>query len=115
MTNPHPTPARQHHATPTPPRDASRTLVDAGRYPSTRRRIWRAALARWRPALVVTLVVAVVVGVLAMTLRAAYLEQGAQGLWATIGTCVVMGIPAALDYYDRAHGHPLPPRTDKWR
>jgi hypothetical protein len=48
-----------------------------------------------------------------MTLRAAVHELGARGVWLTIGSVVVIGIPAAIDAGDRAHGH-LPPRTRKW-
>ncbi len=107
MTNPHPTRTRQHRVTPTPPSDPSRTLVGARTYPSTRERLRRAALARWRAALVV----AVLVGVLGMALRAAYLEQGAPGVWLAIGSLVVAGVPAAIEWY----GRPLPPRTNKWR
>jgi hypothetical protein len=57
----------------------------------------------------VTLVVAVMVGVLVMTLRAVYLEQGAQGVWLAIAFAVMTSVPAAIEWYGRVRGHPPAP------
>ncbi len=55
-------------------------------------------------------------GLFVMTIRAAVHEQGAPGVWATIAFWAVMGAPAAMDLYGRAHGYLPPPRwSDKWR
>jgi len=55
-------------------------------------------------------------GTFVMTIRAAVHEQGAPGVWPTIAFWVVLGTPAAMDLYGRAHGYlPPPPRSDKWR
>ncbi len=58
----------------------------------------------------------VLLGLFVMTIRAAVHELGAPGVWATIAFWVLMGTPAAIEWYDRAHGSlPPPPRSDKWR
>jgi hypothetical protein len=90
-------------------RRATLTVVRADTHPPTS--IWRAALARWQQALAVS----ILLGVLVMTLRAAIDQLGVNGVWLTIGSAVLIGIPAAIDARgrDRAHGQ-LPPRTRKW-
>lgn len=55
----------------------------------------------------------VLLGLFVWTIRAALHERDASGVWATITFWAVMGVPAALDLYDRAHGD-LPARSDKW-
>jgi len=52
-------------------------------------------------------------GLFVLTIRAALREEGAAGVWATIGFWVGMGGPAAPDFSDRGHGD-LPPRSNTW-
>jgi hypothetical protein len=59
-------------------------------------------------------VLVVLAGLFVCTIRMALRERGAGRVWATITLWVAMGVPAALDRYDRAHGH-LPPRSRKWQ
>lgn len=72
---------------------------------------WRTRLLRRWPEVSVLLIL---LGLFVWTIRLALRERGAGGVWATITLWVAMGIPAALDRYDRAHGH-LPPRSHKWQ
>jgi hypothetical protein len=108
MSHPHPTPAHSP-TTPTPRRNTTVTLVGADPHPPKPTPIWRAALARWRQAVAG----AILLGVLAMTLRAAVHELGARGVWLTIGSVVVIAIPAAIDAGDHTHSQPRP-STRKW-
>jgi hypothetical protein len=60
-------------------------------------------------------VLLILLGLLVWTIRLALRERDADGVWAAITLWVALGIPAALDRYDRAHRHPLPPRSHKWQ
>jgi len=66
---------------------------------------------RWRPALL--LVVAVLLGIFVWTLCLAWAARDADGMCATIGCWVCIGIPAAQGLTDCAHGHHRH-RTDRW-
>ncbi len=109
MAHAHATPAQSDPTTPTSRRRTTPTVVRADTHPPTPTSIWRAALARWQQAVAVS----ILLGVLVMTLRAAVYELGVKGVWLTIGSAVLMGIPAAIDACDRAHGQ-LPPRMHRW-
>jgi hypothetical protein len=112
MAYAHATPAHSDPTTtPTSRRRTTLTVVRADTHPPTPMpmSIWRVALARWQQALAVS----ILLGVLVMTLRAAIDELGVKGVWLTIGSAVLIGIPAAIDACDGAHGQ-LPPRTRKW-
>jgi hypothetical protein len=87
--------------------DIHSTLTRADTDPTTSRP--RVVLPCWQH----VLAAGVLLGLFAMTIRAALREEGASAVWATIGLWVVMGIPAILSRGDRAHGH-RPSRTDKW-
>ncbi len=89
--------------------DSHATLVRAATDPSAPTPSRRAVLPCWHHALGAGMLL----GLFVLTIRAALREEGAAGVWATIGFWVGMGGPAAPDFSDRAHGD-LPPRSNTW-
>ena len=92
--------------------DYRTALVRADTDPPTPTRRPRAARPCWQH----MLAGGMLLGLFAMTIRAALHDQGAPGVWATLAAWAVIGGSAATDLYGRAHGY-LPPlrRSDTWR
>ena len=78
--------------------------------PSTPRPRWRTILERWPDAIAVAVLLAIV----AMTIRAARSQSDPTGVAATIGVVVLLGVAVVRDLDDRAHGDRGARRSDTW-
>ena len=79
-------------------------------HPQHQGRQRRTLLERWPD----TIAVAVLLAIVAMTIRAARSQPDPTGVAATIGAVVLLGGAAVRDLDDRAHGDRSARRSDTW-